>query len=339
MPTFLATVSGTTPDRASSIKDTVETAGREWASHLTGDVSIEIAVEVKDLAPGVIAEAASALAYKLGDFYQQGVAVELINGWDPNGSDPDAFVFIDPDEWEKADHTHVIQHELGHALGFNGWGGGELRSTYDANVEGNRFTGSAAKAIYGADLPVVGAHYAVDGLMYPAYHPGRPEEISALDVAVLSDTGVPVKAKFGTVDNDEMRLTHGADFVYGGFGNDTMFGNQGTDTLYGWNGDDLLYGGKGDDLLFGGSGDDTLRGDLGDDTLDGGDGADVFVFGPSTGHDVIEHWDYSRDRIRLPEWLDFTVEVDKPGLTVTITFGESQVVLAQTNFWQDSWMA
>ena len=58
--------------------------------------------------------------------------------------------------------------------------------------------------------------------------------------------------------------------------------DAGDDMLYGDAGNDKLYGGEGDDTLDGGVGDDDLRGDTAGNT-----GADIFVFGPGSGSDVI----------------------------------------------------
>ncbi|MDG1286596.1 MAG: calcium-binding protein [Rickettsiales bacterium] len=88
--------------------------------------------------------------------------------------------------------------------------------------------------------------------------------------------------------------TDSGDFLYGGAGNDTIFGNGGDDILIGGtglsdltDGDDSLIGGAGNDTLIGNSGNDTLFGQIGNDTLNGGTGDDIFVFGYSTGQDLV----------------------------------------------------
>lgn len=347
MINFTVSVTGATGPQAAQIAADVLAAGNAWAEHLVGSASLEIEVAVGPLEGGVIARAGSKVGYWMAPgVYQMGATAELLTGIDPNGADFDIAIKVDPDKLRMTDAVEVFTHELGHAFSFSGWGqSGAYTSSYDALVTGGAmrpvFTGKAAQAIHGGPVPLASEsplHYGVSGLMDPYNDPRERHEIEALDLAFLADSGAPVREQFGSAGNDQMRLTHGEDIAYGGFGNDTMFGNRGVDTLYGWAGDDLLHGGKGNDLLFGGSGNDTLRGDLGDDTLDGGPGTDVFVFGPDTGRDVIDHWDYSQDRILLPAGLDYRVEVDVPGLTVTIAFGNSQVVLSETNFFRDGWL-
>ncbi|MDP6773784.1 MAG: FecR domain-containing protein [Rhodospirillales bacterium] len=62
--------------------------------------------------------------------------------------------------------------------------------------------------------------------------------------------------------------------------------------IFGKGGDDVLIAGGGEgNILFGGSGNDSLTGDSGDDVLNGGGDNDTFLFGASTGNDVIQGGD------------------------------------------------
>jgi len=83
---------------------------------------------------------------------------------------------------------------------------------------------------------------------------------------------------FGGAANDQLQ---------GDKGNDTLVGAAGNDTLDGGDGSDVLAGGQGNDSLIGGKGSDRLDGGAGNDVLSGGDDADVFVFRPGFGTDVI----------------------------------------------------
>ena len=100
----------------------------------------------------------------------------------------------------------------------------------------------------------------------------------------------------GNQDNDRLFGHTGVDVVYGGQGNDAVQGNQGDDSVYGDRGNDTVYGGQGndwvyggrdDDFVFGDRGNDTVHGGFGNDTLAGGQGADLFLFEPGHGNDVI----------------------------------------------------
>ena len=113
----------------------------------------------------------------------------------------------------------------------------------------------------------------------------------------------------GGEGDDVLDGSFGADSLDGGEGDDTLDGGFGADSLSGGADDDTLDGGFGADSLGGGTGADTITGGLGADTLSGGEGddvlaggyrGDVFVFGASTGHDVVT--DFRRDdAIRLDD--------------------------------------
>lgn len=92
---------------------------------------------------------------------------------------------------------------------------------------------------------------------------------------------------FGGGGDDVLAGGSGADVMSGGAGADGLDGGADNDVLRGNADGDDLSGGDGVDLLFGGDGDDRLSGDAGDDWLSGGEGADVFVFAPGGGADIV----------------------------------------------------
>lgn len=120
----------------------------------------------------------------------------------------------------QTDAYSVVQHEFAHALGFNGWldnsSGtvpGQDASTFDALVglsaQGGStalyFLGASAMAVYGGPVPLTDGNYTHFGNWAPgggaallpdlmnglAFYRGTRYTISALDLAVLSDIGLP----------------------------------------------------------------------------------------------------------------------------------------------------
>ena len=105
----------------------------------------------------------------------------------------------------------------------------------------------------------------------------------------------------GLGGNDRLWGGLGADVLHGDAGDDRLWGGKGRDELHGGVGKDHLYGGRGNDMLHGGRLADRLHGDAGDDVLSGGAGRDLFVYGDA---------DFGRDRIvdfeDGTDWLKFT---------------------------------
>ncbi|MDO9074100.1 MAG: PEP-CTERM sorting domain-containing protein [Rubrivivax sp.] len=136
-------------------------------------------------------------------------------------------LWFDPDPLSRSaavpghqtDAMSVLMHEFGHALGFNGWldaasgtaAGGYL-STFDALVQPMAtplgtalfFTGAQAMAVYGGPVPLTLGNYGhvgndIAGLgldLVPdlmngvVFYRGVRGEISALNLAMLADTGL-----------------------------------------------------------------------------------------------------------------------------------------------------
>ncbi len=117
----------------------------------------------------------------------------------------------------QTDAMSVLMHEFGHALGFNGWldaGPGPDLSTYDAHVQLMStpagpmlmFTGPQAMQVYGGAVPLTLGNYAhlgnaglgadllPDLMNGVSFLRGSRYEISALDLAMLGDIGLPVTA-------------------------------------------------------------------------------------------------------------------------------------------------
>jgi hypothetical protein len=121
---------------------------------------------------------------------------------------------------DRLDAVSVFLHEIGHALAFNGWLDqrtgelkGEAMSTYDRYVvhDGQNFyfVGLEALKVYGRPIPLGREHNnyhhvgntrggpdaaLADDLMNGiVFEYGKRYSISRLDLAIVADTGVPVK--------------------------------------------------------------------------------------------------------------------------------------------------
>ncbi len=132
--------------------------------------------------------------------------------FDPNPSTRTALV-----PTNKTDAVSVFLHELGHAFAFNGWMDGitgtmpgDYQSPFDEKVsfDGTNFFFDGAKAIsiYGSPVPITygnpfhlgnnsprpGSNLIPDLMNGIVYNRGIRYNISNLDVAILTDTGVPI---------------------------------------------------------------------------------------------------------------------------------------------------
>ncbi|WP_144435249.1 cadherin-like domain-containing protein, partial [Tropicibacter naphthalenivorans] len=119
----------------------------------------------------------------------------------------------------------------------------------------------------------------------------------------------------------------------GTLGDDALAGSIGDDTMTGLDGNDSLSGENGADLLDGNAGADTLIGGFGDDTLTGGADADVFVFSPGGGDDVVTDFDLAADIVQLDAALAIgsLSEVDTDGVggvdSTLVTFDDQSSAL------------
>lgn len=115
----------------------------------------------------------------------------------------------------RTDAMSVFLHEFGHALVFNGWQDstngtypGDYKSTFDelTNFDGTNFyfNGSSASALYGNPVPVTfgntthignsnprpGSDLIPDLMNGVVFFRGARYDISALDLAIVTDTGL-----------------------------------------------------------------------------------------------------------------------------------------------------
>ena len=129
--------------------------------------------------------------------------------------DPDPLTRQAPVPTNRTDAYSVMLHELGHAIAFNGWRDSQTgslpagyESTYDERVffDGTNFyiIGPRATALYGAPAPATYGNYTHLGNVAPrpgsdlisdlmngvVFYRGSRYYISALDLAILADTGI-----------------------------------------------------------------------------------------------------------------------------------------------------
>ncbi|HTM52557.1 MAG TPA: hypothetical protein VL175_00930 [Pirellulales bacterium] len=148
------------------------------------------------------------------DMYVKFQPAYLINElwFDPNPQSRSAPVPLD-----RTDAYSVLLHEVAHAIGFNGWKNGTngavtgsppFESTFDRYeaFDGSNlfFTGPAAMALHGGPVPITfgnnwhignasprpGSDLIPDLMNGVVFSRGTRYNISALDLAVLSDSGV-----------------------------------------------------------------------------------------------------------------------------------------------------
>lgn len=122
---------------------------------------------------------------------------------------------------DRTDAVSVLMHEWGHALGFNGWMDGSTglmpgtyASTFDAHVVtvwGDTgptlyFQGPQATALHGSPVPLSWGNYAHVGnsadrdgadllgdlMNGVSFARGTRYRVSALDLAIMSDLGLPI---------------------------------------------------------------------------------------------------------------------------------------------------
>ena len=137
----------------------------------------------------------------------------------------------------------------------------------------------------------------------------------------------------GFAGNDRLWGGLGADVLHGDAGDDRLWGGKGRDELHGGVGKDHLYGGRGNDMLHGGRLADRLHGDAGNDVLSGGAGRDLFVYGDADfGRDRIVDFEDGTDLLKFTgsglRWGDLSVSNNRQGhAVVRVESADSSIVL------------
>ncbi len=213
---------------ASKIETVLHKALDDIGQYVAAKGSFDISVEPEQTRNTVLAEASPATVATPADLSSQlsGAStssvfqVESLSGVDPNGSQPDATLYInmahaasfnfDPNLKPGAnqyDLTSVLTHELVHALGFSGFLPDTATTSpfdQDISMQGGvpYFTGTEAEKVYGGAVPLAAAsagtgsaYYHVDlpggsDLMSSSLGKGEVHSLSPLDLAILDDIGI-----------------------------------------------------------------------------------------------------------------------------------------------------
>ena len=187
---------------ANSLLTNLFSAAADWASHFIGsDAILDLLIKTSSSIPTATGRSvtSSFLYHNAGiAVWEQGAAAEIRRGHDPNGVtadieltfglgflnadiwwDPDPYTRSTPVPHNRVDGYSVLLHEIGHALGFNGWRDpvtgqlGSFGSNFDelTVMQGSNFffNGPVAVEVYGGPVPLTHAN-----IFHLGNRPGRP---------------------------------------------------------------------------------------------------------------------------------------------------------------------
>lgn len=254
------------------LKANIEAALSDWSRYIVGSGVLEFVVEIKNTTRASGGSATTVFVGTDGNrnIFEDGTASELNSGLDPNGTGYDGTITIDPtylktlylysDPYHPSglpsnfsDGLSVLQHEIGHALGIQGWrdpNTGTLPATYESpwdklvsvHSDGTAwFVGNYARETYGGDVPVTtlqnGEQYmhlgnaanqpivGQDLMNGVSFAFGTTYQISILDRAIMRDLGLTV------VGPEDVNIgSHGTSWPVAGIGD--FNGDHDSDVLW-----------------------------------------------------------------------------------------------------------
>lgn len=191
MPIIFTVVdsTGLNADLVAKMQVAANEAANRVGRYLSGTATIEVTIDITSIdangsGRGGGRSTTSALVGSTGglNLFQQGASYELATGIDPNGADRDIDIWFMPNYIrnelqfdptpsdngfdllaDRGDMVSVIEHELIHALSFNGWRNyttgalpGNCLSTFDQNIDTSgstfQFKGAWTVATLGAPV-------------------------------------------------------------------------------------------------------------------------------------------------------------------------------------------
>jgi hypothetical protein len=232
--------SGTYSAYHDDLERIAEAAAAAWGGCLDSSASIELRIGFDTSSEDYIMRAGPIMVqtgeeFEGFDVWQAGTIWELNGHTDPNGASPDGDIivnsrFLNSLFWDypsapgpsDLDAYDTLLHELGHVFGFIHMeefytGEGPWASSYDINTtpsgNGHFFAGPAAVAAYGGPVPLADiifdgdrSHVAIENgpgsLMYPYADLGARHEVTAIELGVVADSGMPLLATCASPTDD-----------------------------------------------------------------------------------------------------------------------------------------
>ena len=109
---------------------------------------------------------------------------------------------------------------------------------------------------------------------------------------------------------------------------DRIYAGRGDDVVRGFGGNDKIVGESGRDTIIGGEGNDVLTGDTAKNTF-----ADLFVFGPNSGKDIVTDFEVGKDMLQIFKGLNGIKNADdvidhaqQKGKDVVIDLGDGNKI-------------
>ena len=248
--TFAYTVTIVDPNGAANdaaLSANLTAALNAWGVYLAGKGSVDITLNIAAASTAdELGEGGSEVAVGIGTdgartVFQTGTSNELVTGTDANGATDDGGITLNSTELSsiyfsanpaadtaqaaKYDGLSILEHELGHIFGIDGFRNAsgvlpaDSESTWDqlVSVTGRTatFTGKYADAVYGSAVPVTTTYDSGEAYYHFANSlrdqasndlmtgTGLPTDtirtISPLDVATMQDIGTPLSST-GSLD-------------------------------------------------------------------------------------------------------------------------------------------
>lgn len=215
----------------------------------------------------------------------------------------DSDIFLNPGALAQRadiDDLQLMQHEIGHALGFKHPFEGDVTLSPETDNQEHTvlsYTGASTGVLGEFDYQAAAYLYGAPGsdgtqIANWSYNNASRTLTQTGTAGADSIRGIGGKDVINAGGGDDIvKAAGGNDVVRGGEGNDSIASPFGNGQFFGEAGDDSLFASYGNALLDGGADNDTLSMLGGSATMLGGDGNDTFYFtlrGPDTSRDLLK---------------------------------------------------